>query len=169
VLAADERVANADPPGRPIDVAPAQPKQLGLAQPGHRRGQYQDPQDRSKNVRGRRWRGTRAARACRLRLAIDDTVGNRAQDGIELSHGQELEIRAGVALSAALRPSSAPDRILGHPARLDRMLEDRMQDVARRLGLSASRKHRLGQRLNVGWLDLHDRLLQMDCDVNAGH
>jgi hypothetical protein len=126
VLAANERVAHPDPPSGPVDVAPAQPQELGLAKPRNRGGEDQDPKHGSEDVGRRRRRGAWAATARQRGSANDHIVRDRADHRVQLVDRQELQIGVHVASAAAPGPGRVADRVLVDQAALERVLEDRM-------------------------------------------
>ncbi|HJQ51392.1 MAG TPA: hypothetical protein VJ838_12845 [Gaiellaceae bacterium] len=92
------------------------------------------------DVRRDRRRAASAAAARRSRGARHDLVGDRAQDGLELGHGEELKVGVGVTGTAALRAARTPDGVLRRPAAVDRVLEygvHEREDVAHRLWCKA--------------------------------
>jgi len=98
-------VADADALGGPIDVAPPQAGELGAAQAGHRRSADQHAKHRAEDVGwwGRGWSAATAATAAEgRRLAVDDLVGDRADDRLLLLERQEVQVGLDVAPAAAL-------------------------------------------------------------------
>ncbi|MDQ3768937.1 MAG: hypothetical protein M3370_05580, partial [Actinomycetota bacterium] len=91
---------------------------------------------------------------------MDDLVGKRTHDGLELEDAEELKIRVGIGRASALGARGAADGIVRGPATLDCMLEDRMQEgeeIAHRLGRQSRAKHGLGHGLCVAGRDLVKR------------
>ena len=154
VLAAHERVARPDPLCDPVDVAPAQPEQLGLAQPRHR-----GSEDHAHAAPGRAHPVEAAATgpapfAGRLRLPDrrlrrgSPAAPRRAPRPSGTAGRDRRRRRAGD------RASRAPHGVLAHPAAVDRVLEDRVRESSTRcervFGESSFLEHRGGDRFDVG-------------------
>ncbi len=104
--------------------------------------------------------GPTAPPASRCRSADDNFVADRPQHRLKLIDGEELQIRVRVPLPTAARPCGATHRVLAHPAAIDRVLENRVQeaqDVTNRLRGQAVGKHRARQGLDVSRGDVGDR------------
>ncbi len=160
MLAADHHLTDPQALHGPIEIAPAQAEQLGLPQPGQRRGADDHAQHRAEHVRGRGWGAARPALPERLRLADDDPVRDRADHGLELLHREELQVGVGVAGAPAPRTGRAPDGVLFRPLHVDRVLEDTVehrQRVPHGLRREAFGDHRLAEAFDVAPGDAGDQ------------
>ena len=152
VLATHISVPDANPLCGPVDVTPPQPEQLGLAKPGVGGREHDRAQHRPEYVR--RYRRRRAARAspCRLRASPNDRIGKCGDDGLDLVHGEELQIGVGITASS-LRTCGSRDRVGRAPSALDAQGEGRVQegrDVPNRLRRRPALKHASHQTLHMG-------------------
>ena len=160
VLTPHERVADTDALSSPIDIPPAQPEQLRLAQTGHRSSQHHNAQHRPKDIRWRRRRRAATAAASGRRCPHHDLARNRPQHHLELVEGQELEIEVHVTPTPTTGARGTADWVLAHPAAIDRVLDDRVQeaqDVADRLRREAIGEHRRRERLRMSGRQVIDR------------
>lgn len=87
-------------------------------------------------------------------------VGDRPQHRLQLIEGQELEIEVQVSPTPTTRARGTANRILAHPAAIDRVLDDRVQEaqhVADSLRREAVGEHRCRERLRMSDRQLVDR------------
>jgi hypothetical protein len=133
-LAADVTLAHAHPGGGPVDVAPAQRRQLPLAQTGHRGGEVQDPVER-----------------------LEGAVRNRSQQCVELGLVEKADL--GI-LSRRLRERDVLAGVAGNPPLLLGVREDRVEEadvVAHRLGREAVPELLGDEALDLAPADLVER------------
>src|SRR6185312_16607742 len=81
-------------------------------------------------------------------LTDDLLVGDRADDGLELGHREELQVGLGVAGVLTARAAGTTDGVVRAPVFFNRVLEDAMRErehVPHRLGALACLEHLLAQ------------------------